>query len=945
MLSPVALATDFRGGQLRLYVTDTGNHRVLGWADAQSYQAGDPPALVLGQPRPDGSAPLGVGRAGLRSPTGIGVDPLTGNLYVADTGNNRVVRFPDPFSNPSRVEPDLVYGQVDFTIQTANGSGNVRNSLRAPLGVTVDSAGNLWIVDTGNNRVLRYAAGVLEGSSPAADIVLGQKDFTDVGRNHSGSTVSLSGFDGPSALTFDSKGNLYISDAGNARILRFAAPFVSDAAASQTIELPTLNRPTAVPGGLAVHDSKLYAAVPKENRVLIYSLAANGSPELVTVLGQPDLNSRDLNAGLHPRAAAYSLADVNDVKVDPSGNVYIADTGNHRVLRFASNARSADMVWGQIDLASNGANQIKAAGMNGPTKLAIDYSQTPYALYVSDTQNHRILFWKDSTRFQTGDPADGVIGQPDLRTAILNGNSNTRRPSQTSLSSPKGIAIDGYGNLYAADSGNNRVVRYPRPVAQSGTIAADSVFGQPDFNTGAAGVVGAVSLRSPASVALGPDGNIFVADTGNNRVLEFAAGAGMNAGAIRVYGQPNFASSVGPRAVSAQTLTQPSGVAVDPAFNLYVADSGANRVVIFANTRDSAATSNAATIVIGSDRFDATVSGAARNRLNGPSDVALDSIGRIYVADSANSRVLIFPSLLFLPIADAAATTVVGQADFASGAANWNSQDGSATADALFTPRGIFVDRRDTLYVADAGNHRVAHFLKASRIFHGAYRQASALGRGALATIEGEELAEAELNNAAPLSGSLADREVVVDDVLRAPLLSVSPTTINLQLPTNSPTGSARLALRVSETGELIAGGQVAVASYAPGLFARVLNQDGTTNGESTPAVRGTTIKITGTGQGPVSPSIADGDMAPEGGISTVAIPTSDGNTCLTRQPSVCAAVGNTFGEVRFSGLAAGMVGVWQLDIRIPDAAPTGNVAVRVVINAVPSNIITVAIR
>jgi uncharacterized protein (TIGR03437 family) len=491
------------------------------------------------------------------------------------------------------------------------------------------------------------------------------------------------------------------------------------------------------------------------------------------------------------------------------------------------------------------------------------------------------------------------------------------------------------GHHYAADSGNNRVLRFPRPIAQSGIIAADAVFGQPDFNTGAAGAVGATSLRSPGSVALGPDGNIFVADTGNNRVLEFAAAVGINNAAIRVYGQPNFSSSTGPRAVSAQTLTQPSGLAIDPAFNLYVADSGANRIVIFANTRDSAATSNAASIVIGSDRFDAAVSGAGRTRLNGPSDVALDSTGRIYVADSSNSRVLIFPSLLFLPIADAAANTVVGQADFASGVANWNSQDGSATADALFIPRGIFVDRRDTLYVADAGNHRVAHFLKASRIYHGAYRQASALGRGALAAIEGEELSETESSNVAPLSGSLADREVVVDDMLRAPLLSVSPTTVNLQLPTNSPTGSARLALRVAETGELIAGGRVAVASYAPGLFARVVNQDGTTNSESTPALRGTTVRITGTGQGPVSPSLADGDIAPEGAINTVAIP----------QPSVCAAVGNTFGEVRFSGLAGGMVGVWQLDVRVPETAPTGNVPVRVVINAVPSNIITVAIR
>jgi uncharacterized protein (TIGR03437 family) len=196
-----------------------------------------------------------------------------------------------------------------------------------------------------------------------------------------------------------------------------------------------------------------------------------------------------------------------------------------------------------------------------------------------------------------------------------------------------------------------------------------------------------------------------------------------------------------------------------------------------------------------------------------------------------------------------------------------------------------------------------------------------------------------------PLVQSLAEREVVVDDTLRAPLISVSSSTINLQLPTTSPTGTARVAVRVAGTAELITGGSTAVATYAPGLYAKVQNQDGGTNSEGVPAIKGSTIRLIGTGQGPVSPTIADGVAALEGVVNTVAVPTSDGNTCLTRQPSVCVAIGNTFGEVKFSGLAAGMVGVWQIDVRIPENAPTGNVPLRAVINAVPSNIIAISIR
>jgi uncharacterized protein (TIGR03437 family) len=123
------------------------------------------------------------------------------------------------------------------------------------------------------------------------------------------------------------------------------------------------------------------------------------------------------------------------------------------------------------------------------------------------------------------------------------------------------------------------------------------------------------------------------------------------------------------------------------------------------------------------------------------------------------------------------------------------------------------------------------------------------------------------------------------------------------------------------------------------------MNQDGTTNGENSPAAKGTTIRLTGTGQGPVSPSIADGEAAATDIFKTVAVPTSDGNTCLTKQPSVCVAMGSTFGDVKFSGLASGLVGVWQLDVAIPSNISGGTLPVRVVINSVPSNIINVVVR
>jgi uncharacterized protein (TIGR03437 family) len=583
--------------------------------------------------------------------------------------------------------------------------------------------------------------------------------------------------------------------------------------------------------------------------------------------------------------------------------------------------------------------------LSKPWKIVVDYTREPFALYASDTMNNRVLVWRDAVRFRTGDPADAVIGQHDLHSGAANASGANRKPSATSLNAPKGIALDPWGNLYVADSGNNRVLRFSRPLDQTGAIAADLAIGQPDVASSGAGAPGPATLRSPSAVALASDGSLFVSDTGNNRVMEFAPVAVSGASAIRVYGQPGFSAATLPRAVSAQTLNQPSGLAVDAAFNLYVADTGSHRVLIYANTRDAAPASNSASMVIGTDAFDRAISGSGRQRLNGPADVALDSQGRVYVSDARNHRVLVFPSVIFIPITDAEASAVLGQNDFSGVTANWSSRDASAP-DGLAEPAGIFVDRRDTLYVADSANHRVLHFLRASRVVHAAFRQASAVSPGAIVKIEGEALADTEAVAAPPLPNTLADREVVVDDTLRAPLLSVAPGGMTIQLPSASGVGAPRIAVRAAETHELIAGGTVAVAAYAPGLFSRVLNQDGAVNGESAAAVKGSTLRIYGTGQGPVSPLPADGEAAPDRSVVTVAVPTTDGTTCLTQQPSVCVAIGNTFGEVRFSGLAAGEVGTWQLDVRVPENAPSGSATpLRAVINGVPTNVITIAVR
>ena len=136
--APQGVAVDGAG---HLYVADTLNHRVLGWESVASFQNGAPATLVLGQQNFQQTVPNGIGVKGLNSPGSLAVDPTTGNLYVADVGNNRVVRFPAPFANQSSVEPNAVYGQPDFTKRGANTGGIGNKTMNVPRAVACDSHG------------------------------------------------------------------------------------------------------------------------------------------------------------------------------------------------------------------------------------------------------------------------------------------------------------------------------------------------------------------------------------------------------------------------------------------------------------------------------------------------------------------------------------------------------------------------------------------------------------------------------------------------------------------------------------------------------------------------------------------------------------------------------------------------------------------------------------
>jgi uncharacterized protein (TIGR03437 family) len=603
---------------------------------------------------------------------------------------------------------------------------------------------------------------------------------------------------------------------------------------------------------------------------------------------------------------------------------------------------------------------VDAASIGRAGGIAIDYSTPSYPLYVSDTANHRILVWRDSRRFENGAAADLVIGQPNFSTALANVDSGSGQiPTKDSLSAPRGVAVDAAGNLFVADSGNHRVLRFSRPVDQAGRITPDMVLGQPDFFSASSSTISASRLQSPFDVAIGPEGSLFVADTGNHRVLVFESSLSSGAAAAAVLGQPGFTSGSLPSPVSAQTMSSPGGIAVDQFGFLFVADSGSNRVLIFPHAEDISGAGESASIVIGQPGFNSAVAAAGANRLRSPQDVAVDPAGSIYVADGENHRVLRFPPVLLLPLTNSDAAQVIGQPGMGGAQANWNGSEGLASGDSFFAPVGLLADRNGTLYVADFGNSRVVHFLRTVTATNAVHFQAgAAVSPGSLVTLWGDSFThETAVAAALPLPHSLGGIGLEVLDQIEAPLLFVSSQQINFQLPVAVPVGSQRIAVRRSDTAELLAGGFVEVAAAGPALFslqaggsgqALAMNQNGTLNSEANPAPKGSVVTLYGSGQGEVSPAVPDGEGAPLAPAHTTATPTSDSAICLTQAQSVCVAVGSSFGEVMFSGLAPGFVGLWQLNVKIPekDTLLTGPaVPVRAVIQGRATNVVQLAIQ
>ncbi|MEP7292571.1 MAG: NHL repeat-containing protein [Chloroflexota bacterium] len=375
----------------------------------------------------------------------------------------------------SAQEAVTLFGQPNLT---STQSGHSAAGLNFPLGITVDGSGGFYVADRNNHRVLFFA----NDGDATADRVYGQhgsfdaytSNYDGVGGSGNPSADSLSM---PTVVTLAPDGSIYVTDRDNHRVLHY-------------------------PEGTTTAD-RVYGQFG--------SFVMN--PPNNNGIGGSGVPSAD-NIGV------FTLGVIADV----GGVFYAADSSNNRVLYFANDGdTTADRVYGQFGafttgtLNNDGTGQTgapSADSLNFPRGMALDETG---GLFVADRENNRVLYFASD-----GDTtADRVYGQFGDFTANLennDGSGGTGLVSADSLSHPKAIALAPDGGIYIADSINSRILYY----ALDGDTTADWVYGQADFSSRAdnrGGQAGSGTLNQPQSIAVGPDGRLYIADTGNNRVL------------------------------------------------------------------------------------------------------------------------------------------------------------------------------------------------------------------------------------------------------------------------------------------------------------------------------------------------------------------------------------------------------------------------------------------
>jgi sugar lactone lactonase YvrE len=690
--------------------------------------------------------------AQLDAPYGVALDSA-GNLFIADF-ENAVVR--EVVHASGRIF--TVAGNHTYGYSGDNGPAT-KAQLFSPTGVAVNSAGDLFIADPEDNVVREVIKASAEIITVAGN---GQAGYSG-----DGGPAPKAELDQPYGVALDAGGDLFISDSLNHVVREVVIPDDNIVTVAGNGQFgysgnggPATKGELKYPHGVALDSAGDLFIADTVNNVVREVVA--GAGQIVTVAG----NGAGGYGGDGGPATQAFFDSENGVALDTAGDLFIADSFNHRIRQVTAPARvlvqpdatttsiessATSAVVGQLvtftaNVVANspgsgtptgtvtfrdGAIAVGTAVLNGGTaKLsipltnlgarAITASYSGSADFAASSTGEITTVAGIGTQGYSGDyllPIDAQLYTPgrvtvdsagDLFIADTNNavvrevfpaspeivtiagdgtfgySGDGKSATKAQLTSPYGVAVDSSGNLFIADSGNE-VVR--EVVAATQTIITFAGNGKRGYG-GDQGPAAAAQLNHPLGVALDSAGNLFIADSGNNRIREVIKASGK---IITVAGNGTSGYSGDGKSATKAQLGSPEGVAVDSSGNLFIADSG-NEVV----REVVAATQTIITFAGTGKAGDSGDNGpASQAQLNSPADVAVDLDGNLFIADYSNKiREVI-----------RATGTIVSVAG--TGQYGYGGDGGQATAAQLAAPFGVALDATGDLLIADTGNNRI----------------------------------------------------------------------------------------------------------------------------------------------------------------------------------------------------------------------------------------------
>jgi sugar lactone lactonase YvrE len=638
------------------------------------------------------------------APTGLAIDSA-GNIYVADTANYLIREI-----TPGGASMTTIGGSGHLCHVSTDGCGDggvaTGATMNSPTAVATDAAGIVYIADTGDNRIRAINTqssditiyGVLIHSKDIATIVgTGVPCASSTSPCGDNKKALQANLNGPNGIAIDHLGNIFIADSGDHRI-RVVTPagFIAAYAGNGVACNPTVGcgdggpakkANLSAPWQIYVDASdNLYISDPPEDRIrlvsntqVISSIAGNGSGCNVA---KPPF------CGDGASATSAQLNSPRGVWADASGNFYIGDTGDQRVRKVAAANQTISTYMGGG--AGNDGGPATSAVLAANRDVAVD---TLGNFYIADTGNNRIRKVSGGTITTVAGTGLGGYG----------GNNVSATASDVLFSSPYGLAVDGAGNIYVADT-NNEVIRKISTAGIITTIAGKAGKPcDPSTNCGDGLPATSATFTFPTKVAVDSAGNLYIADSGASRVRFISASgtistiAGSTTGVVCQNTIYPACGDGGPAADA--LLSQPVGIAVDSSLQVYIADTGDDRI----RKIDTSGNINGYAFS-GVNTFGPDGVAALLSTYNTPQYVALDARNNLFVSGSDFFYVVQRVDASTSPIVNPVASV-----------AGWSADpkyygfccDGMPAVGAYLDNFGAAVDSSENLYISDGGNNRI----------------------------------------------------------------------------------------------------------------------------------------------------------------------------------------------------------------------------------------------